>query len=76
MGRRALLRTNGQAVGKTLDGTVSHDAKSAAAATNAGQPLPLAAPRSPVVRELEQFIATIGGTVEQQKRKIFGFPRW
>ena len=65
-----------KAIGKTLDATVSHDAKSAAAATNAGQPLPLVAPRSPVVRELEQFIAAIGGTVEAQKRKIFGFPRW
>ena len=65
-----------KAVGKTLDATLSHDAKSAAAATNAGQPLPLAAPRSPIVRELEQLIAAIGGTAETQKRKIFGFPRW
>src|SRR5229473_2497229 len=64
------------AVGKTLDATLSHDAKSAAAATNAGQPLPLAAPRSPIVRELEQLIAAIAGTAETQKRKIFGFPRW
>src|SRR5437763_15733342 len=37
-----------KAVGKALDATLSHDAKSAAAATNAGQPLPLAAPRSPI----------------------------
>ena len=65
-----------KAVGKTLDATLSHDAKSAAAATNAGQPLPLAAPRSPIVRELEQLIAAIAGTAETQKRKIFGFPRW
>ncbi|MGC2413791.1 MAG: AAA family ATPase [Stellaceae bacterium] len=65
-----------KAVGKTLDVTMSHDAKSAAAATNAGQPLPVAAPRSPVVRELEQLIAAIAGTPETQKRKIFGFPRW
>ena len=63
-----------KAVGKTLDATLSHDAKSAAAATNAGQPLPLAAPRSPIVRELEQLIAAITGTAETQKRKIFGFP--
>ena len=65
-----------KAVGKPLDVTLSHDAKSAAAATNAGQPLPLAAPRSPIVRELEQLIAAVAGTVETQKRKIFGFPRW
>ena len=65
-----------KAVGKSLDVTLSHDAKSAAAATNAGQPLPLAAPRSAVVRELEQLIAAIAGTSETQKRKIFGFPRW
>jgi pilus assembly protein CpaE len=65
-----------KAVGKSLDVTLSHDAKSAAAATNAGQPLPLAAPRSPVVRELEQLITAIAGTGEPQKRKIFGFPRW
>jgi pilus assembly protein CpaE len=65
-----------KAVGKSLDVTVSHDAKSATAATNAGQPLPLAAPRSPVVRELEQLITAIAGVPETQKRKIFGFPRW
>src|SRR5260370_40675479 len=62
-----------KAVGKTLDGTLSHDAKSAAAATNAGQPLPLAAPRSPVGRGLQQFIAAIGGTVYSQKINISWF---
>ena len=65
-----------KAVGKSLDVTLSHDAKSAAAATNAGQPLPLAAPRSPAVRELEQLISALAGAGEMQKRKIFGFPRW
>jgi pilus assembly protein CpaE len=65
-----------KAVGKPLDVSLSHDAKSAVAATNAGQPLPLAAPRSPVVRELEQLTASLVGAVETQKRKIFGFPRW
>jgi pilus assembly protein CpaE len=65
-----------KAVGKPLDVTLSYDAKSAAAATNAGQPMPLAAPRSPVVRELEQLIALLVGAGETQKRKIFGFPRW
>jgi Flp pilus assembly CpaE family ATPase len=65
-----------KAVGKPLDVTLSHDAKSAAAATNAGQPLPLAAPRSPVVRELEQLLTLLVGTGEMQKRKLFGFSRW
>jgi len=63
-----------KAVGKSLDASLPHDAKSAAAATNAGQPLPLAAPRSPVVRELEQLIASLAGSeAETQKRKLFGF---
>lgn len=65
-----------KAVGKSLDVTLSHDAKSAAAATNAGQPLPLAAPRSNIARELEQLIGAFAGAGETQKRKIFGFPRW
>jgi pilus assembly protein CpaE len=65
-----------KAVGKSLDVTLSHDAKSAAAATNAGQPLPLAASRSPVARELEQLVSALVGTGEAQKRKIFGFSRW
>jgi pilus assembly protein CpaE len=62
-----------KAVGKTLDASLPHDAKSAGAATNAGQPLPVAAPRSPVVREIEQLIAALAGVGETQKRKIFGF---
>ena len=62
-----------KAVGKSLDATLSHDAKSAGAATNAGQPLPVAAPRSPLVREIEQFVTTFAGSGETQKRKIFGF---
>ncbi|HET6194812.1 MAG TPA: AAA family ATPase, partial [Acetobacteraceae bacterium] len=61
-----------KAVGKSLDAVLSHDAKSAGAATNAGQPLPVAAPRSPVVREIENMIASLAGSAETQKRKIFG----
>jgi Flp pilus assembly CpaE family ATPase len=60
-------------VGKALDASLSHDAKSAGAATNAGQPLPVAAPRSPVVREIDQLITTLTGPGEAQKRKLFGF---
>ncbi len=65
-----------KAVGKSLDASLSHDSKSAGAATNAGQPLPVAAPRSPVVREIEQLITTLAGSAETQKRKMFGFSRW
>ncbi len=77
-GERATVGTSEfeKAVGKTLDVSLSHDAKSAGTATNAGQPLPVAASRSPVVREIEQLIAALAGTGETQKRKIFGFSRW
>ena len=34
---------------------------------------PVAAPRSPVVREVEQLITSLAGSAETQKRKIFGF---
>jgi pilus assembly protein CpaE len=63
-----------KAVGKSLDVTLSHDAKSAGAATNAGQPLPVAAPRSPLVRELDQLIVALSGPAvgETHKRKLFG----
>jgi pilus assembly protein CpaE len=62
-----------KAVGCSLDATLPYDAKSAGAATNAGQPLPLAAPRSPVVRELDQLVTRLAGNGEVQRRKIFGF---
>lgn len=65
-----------KAVGKSLDGSLSYDAKSTGAAANAGQPLPVAAPRSPVVRELEQLVASFAGAAETQKRRKFGFTRW
>ena len=40
-------------IGKSLDASLPYDAKSAGAAANSGQPLPAAAPRSAVVRELD-----------------------
>ncbi|HTT80067.1 MAG TPA: AAA family ATPase [Stellaceae bacterium] len=62
-----------KAVGKSLDVSLQHDAKSAGAATNAGQPLPVAAPRSALVREVEQLIGALaGGGAEMHKRKLFG----
>jgi pilus assembly protein CpaE len=62
-----------KAVGKPLDVMLSHDPKSASAATNAGQPLPVAAPRSQIVREIEQLITALSGPADAPKRKIFGF---
>jgi Flp pilus assembly CpaE family ATPase len=61
-----------KAVGHPLDAVLPYDPKSASAATNAGQPLPLAAPRSPVVKELEQLVVRLGAAAEVQKRKKFG----
>jgi hypothetical protein len=46
--------------------------KSATAATNAGQPIPLAAPRSALARDAEQIAAALRGPGARQKRKIFG----
>jgi len=65
-----------KAVGKRFDGTISFDAKSAGAATNAGKPLPLAAPRSPVTKEIAELIATLAAPAEAPKRRKFGFGRW
>ena len=61
-----------KAVGKTLRRGAVARRKSAAAATNAGQPLPVAAPRSPVVREAERLAVALRGAGIRQKRKIFG----
>ncbi|HZT89746.1 MAG TPA: AAA family ATPase [Stellaceae bacterium] len=58
-------------IGKPLDAVISHDAKAAGAATNAGQPLPVAAPRSPVLRELRQLVGSLAGPAEAPKRKLF-----
>ena len=62
-----------KAIGHPLDAVLPFDPKSASAATNAGQPLPLAAPRSPVVKELEQLVVRLGASAEAPKRKKFGF---
>jgi pilus assembly protein CpaE len=60
-----------KAVGKKFDIILPHDPKSAAAATNAGQPVSLAAPRSALARDVERLAAALGGGI-RQKRKIFG----
>jgi pilus assembly protein CpaE len=63
-----------KAIGKSLDAVLPYDTKSAGAATNSGQPLPQAAPRSPVAREVDKLVAAITASPAQKskKRKIFG----
>jgi pilus assembly protein CpaE len=67
-----------KAVGKPLDAALPYDAKSAGAATNAGQPLPVVAPRSPVTRELEKLVSAVAAMPAEatKKRKIFGLVKW
>lgn len=60
-----------KAVGKSLDGALSYDAKAAGAATNSGQPLPMAAPRSLIAREMQQIVAALAGPAGAQKRRLF-----
>jgi pilus assembly protein CpaE len=48
-------------IGQSLHTSVSHDPKSAGAAVNSGQPLPVAAPRAPIVREFRQLAELVAG---------------
>jgi pilus assembly protein CpaE len=59
-----------KAVGKTFDGSLSYDTKAAGAAANAGQPVPMAAPRSVYAREINQLMTTIAGATEAKKRRF------
>jgi pilus assembly protein CpaE len=63
-------------LGRSLDVRLPYDPKSAGAAANAGQPLPLAAPRSPLVRELGQLTAKLAGLTPAAagKRRLFTLP--
>jgi pilus assembly protein CpaE len=62
-------------IAKSLDATLSYDPKSAGEAANSGQPLPVAAPRSPVVRELRQVTELLAGPAAPiAKRKLFTLP--
>jgi pilus assembly protein CpaE len=59
-------------IGKALDLTLPFDPKSTAAAVNNGQPLPVIAPRSPVVREMRRLTANLAGTgATPAKRRKF-----
>jgi pilus assembly protein CpaE len=59
-----------KAAGKTFDATLSYDTKAAGAAANAGQPVPMAAPRSVYAREINQLVTTLAGTGVAKKRKF------
>ncbi|HEX9534749.1 MAG TPA: AAA family ATPase [Stellaceae bacterium] len=62
-------------IGKPLDASLSYDPKSAGAAANSGQPLPVAAPRSAVVRELRQLTVLLAGPAQATpKRRVFALP--
>jgi pilus assembly protein CpaE len=76
-GERALIGKSEfeKGVGKALDTRLSYDPKSAGAAANSGQPLPVAAPRSPIVRELRQLTELLAGPVQAvPKRRVFALP--
>jgi pilus assembly protein CpaE len=62
-------------IGKALDMRLSYDPKSAGAAANSGQPLPIAAPRSPTVRDIRQLTALLAGPAKATaKRRLFAMP--
>src|SRR6185312_7545765 len=65
-----------KAAGKALDGAIPYDVKAAAAAANSGQPLPLAAPRSAITKELQSIAGTLAGPAEAPKKRKIGIGRW
>ena len=76
-GERALIAKSEfeKGIGRSLDASLSYDPKSAGAAANSGQSLPLAAPRSAVVRELRQLTALLVGPAQAApKRRAFALP--
>jgi pilus assembly protein CpaE len=59
-------------IGKPFDVSLSYDPKSVGEATNSGQPLPLVAPRSAIVRDLRQLVVAVAGAAEKNsKRRLF-----
>jgi pilus assembly protein CpaE len=73
-GERALIGRSEfeKGVGKAFDTRLSYDPKSTGAAANSGQPLPMAAPRSPLVRELGQLTTNLAGPPPAvAKRRLF-----
>lgn len=62
-GGRALIGKSEfqKGIGQGLNVSISYDPKSAGAAANSGQPLPLAVPRAPIVREFRQLAELVAG---------------
>jgi len=62
-GGRALIGKSEfqKGIGQGLNASISYDPKSAGAAANSGQPLPLAVPRAPIVREFRQLAEFVAG---------------
>jgi pilus assembly protein CpaE len=76
-GERALIGKSEfeKGIGKSLDAKLSYDPKASGAAGNSGQPLPVAAPRSGIVRELTQLTSLLAGPPHAvPKRRIFALP--
>jgi pilus assembly protein CpaE len=64
-----------KAIGKSFDGTLSYDPKAAGAAANAGQPVPLAAPRSAYAKEINQLVLNFAGAAKAEaKKRRFALP--
>jgi len=76
-GARALIGKSEfeKGITKALDASLSHDPKAAGAAANSGQPLPVAVPKSPVVKEFRQLAEMLAGPATPvAKRKLFALP--
>jgi pilus assembly protein CpaE len=63
-----------KAVGKSFDASLSYDPKAAGAAANAGQPVPLAAPRSAYSREIRQLVGSLATAPAETRKKRFALP--
>ena len=76
-GGRALIGKSEfqKGIAKTLDASISYDPKAAGAAVNSGQPLPLAVPRAPVVREFRRLAELLAGPAPANpKRRLLALP--
>jgi pilus assembly protein CpaE len=76
-GGRALIGKSEfqKGIGQALNAGISYDPKSAGAAVNSGQPLPVAAPRAPIVREFRQLAELVAGPAPAgAKRRRLALP--
>ena len=76
-GGRALIGKSEfqKGIGQGLNASISYDPKSAGAAANSGQPLPLAVPRAPIVREFRQLAEFVAGPAPAgTKRRRLSLP--